>query len=355
MRSSVGYTAEYGAHMSESAFCATCHTLYTPFVDAEGNILGVFPEQVIFLEWQQSEFGDGEGEDRQCQGCHLPEVSGEVLISTIAGLPRSPFSSHYFVGGNVMMLNLLKNNVEELGLTASTDNFDTTITRTTDQLQQSTALFSFQEIEEEDDKLTIQLLVENRAGHKVPTGIPMRQLWIHLLVSDANGQTVFESGQAQADGSIVGNDADEDITTVEPHYDLITDPSQVQIYESVMENSDGEVTFTLLRGAAYIKDNRLLPSGFDKVSAIEDTAVHGAAVEDENFSGGSDQITYIVDIDGFEEPYTVSAELLFHAVSNSFVADLVEGDLPEVNAFESMYSSVDRMPVVIVSLEEKVE
>jgi hypothetical protein len=40
----------------------------------------------------------------------------------------------------------------------------------------------------------------------------------------------------------------------EPHYDVITKPGQVQIYEGIMLNTDNEVTYTLLRAAKYVKD-----------------------------------------------------------------------------------------------------
>ncbi|MDF1596036.1 MAG: hypothetical protein P1T08_08065 [Acidimicrobiia bacterium] len=46
----------------------------------------------------------------------------------------------------------------------------------------------------------------------------------------------------------------------EPHYDTVADPGQVQIYETILLTTDREVTTTLLRGATYLKDNRLLPA-----------------------------------------------------------------------------------------------
>ena len=40
---------------------------------------------------------------------------------------------------------------------------------------------------------------------------------------------------------------------------MITDQGQVQIYESLMRDTDGNITYTLLRASTYSKDNRLLP------------------------------------------------------------------------------------------------
>ncbi len=73
----------------------------------------------------------------------------------------------------------------------------------------------------------------------------------------------------------MGNDNDADPAAYEPHYATIDDAEQVQIYESIMGNTDGEVTTTLLRGAGYLKDNRLLPSGFDKDTVGADIACAG--------------------------------------------------------------------------------
>ena len=68
-------------------------------------------------------------------------------------------------------------------------------------------------------------------------------------------------------GQIAGNDNDADATRFEPHYNEIKAADQVQIYESIMVDQAGAVTTGLLTAVRYVKDNRLLPRGFDKRTA----------------------------------------------------------------------------------------
>jgi hypothetical protein len=51
----------------------------------------------------------------------------------------------------------------------------------------------------------------------------------------------------------------------------------------------------LLTAVGYLKDNRLLPNGFDKQSATKDIAVVGNALDDPNFTGQGSVIRYVVD------------------------------------------------------------
>ena len=108
--------------------------------------------------------------------------------------------------------------------------------------------------------------MENLGGHKLPTAYPSRRAWIHVSVRDRNHRTVFESGALNPDGSIQGNDNDCDPARFEPHYDEI-DSQQVEIYESIMKDHAGHVTTGLLSAIGYVKDNRLLPRGFNKGTA----------------------------------------------------------------------------------------
>ena len=357
MRSGSGFTPVYGEHVTEAALCATCHTLFTPYVDADGNVLGEFPEQVAFLEWQHSEFGDGMGEDRTCQDCHMPDASGAVVISVVpAGLQaRSPFARHHFVGGNALMLRILDDHRDELEVTADSTGFDTVTGRVLDQLRNDAGVLTILSTEVDGSTIAADLKVENQAGHKFPTGFPARRLWVHLTVADGSGSVFFESGAPQADGSIAGNDADQDLSAFEPHHTTITAEDQVQIYESVMQNSDGEITYTLLRAAAYAKDSRLLPSGFDKATAGEDFAVAGQALQDADFVGGSDEITYTLDTADRQGPFTVTAELLYSSVSFPFVEDMRLEDTSLAERFVGYYDGADKTPTVVATAEATVQ
>ena len=55
----------------------------------------------------------------------MPKIYDPIKISGMGNFPdRTPFWRHTFVGGNFYMQNLLKNNIDSLGLTATPENFD---------------------------------------------------------------------------------------------------------------------------------------------------------------------------------------------------------------------------------------
>jgi hypothetical protein len=156
-------------------------------------------------------------------------------------------------------------------------------------------------------------------------------------VRDRNGRAIFESGALNANGSIQGNDNDDDANRFEPHYAEIARPDQVQIYESVMTAQDGRLTTGLLTALRYVKDNRLLPKGFDKRSATPDIAVHGEAEADADFSGGSDRIRYTVSTAGSQGPFEVEAELWYQPIAFRWAMNLKTYDAPEPRRFVGYY------------------
>lgn len=357
MRMHVGYTPVQGVQMSESALCGTCHTLYTPVVDASGQLLGIeFPEQTPFLEWAHSSYANSAQEFASCQECHMPEAAGSVVVSNrpwwLEGRPG--FEQHYFVGGNAFMLSMLRTSLAELGVTATAGDLDATITRTVDQLHTGTAALSVVEAQVSGSTLTFAVDVHNLAGHKLPSGIPLRRVWLNVMVRDKRGRIVFESGRAHTNGAIAGNDADAFPGAYEPHYDVITASDQVQIYEPVMLDSDGLVTYTFIRAASYAKDNRLLPLGFDKATAGDDFAVRGAAATDVDFVGGSDRVMYQVNVQGARMPLRVTAKLQYQAIGHRAYEDLRSVNTPQVADFSAMYSAMPKAPVTLASVETAV-
>jgi hypothetical protein len=353
MRILSGFLPQYGEHIKRSELCATCHTLYTPYLDEQGNIAGEFPEQTVYLEWLNSVYSDGATNPKACQDCHMPIANGAVVTSTLPnGLtPKEPFNQHYFVGGNAFMIQLHTKHREALNINASEQHLNDTLERTVQQLQNNTASITMKEANATANQLQLNVQINVLTGHKYPAGFPSRRAWLHVLVFDSNDSIVFESGQPLEDGRISGNDADTDPNLYEPHYDRITQADQVQIYEAIMGNTQNNVTYGLLTAAQYLKDNRLLPNGFDRMQAMPDIQSRGQVDTDMNFVGGSDRVEYRIETLGYTEPYRVHVELLHQSVSYPFVRDLMQKDTPEIDRFVSMYDQNDQTPVIIDSLD----
>ena len=51
MQMHTGYLPTYGEQVGSAALCGSCHNLYTPYVDATGEMRGEFPEQTPYTEW----------------------------------------------------------------------------------------------------------------------------------------------------------------------------------------------------------------------------------------------------------------------------------------------------------------
>jgi hypothetical protein len=83
---------------------------------------------------------------------------------------------------------------------------------------------------------------------------------------------------------------------------------EVQIYEAIMGTDARAVTTGLLSAVSYLKDNRVLPRGFDKGTASGDAAVHGDAA-DLDFRAGEDGVGYSIDTTGARGPFTIEVQL----------------------------------------------
>ena len=345
MQSASGYIPVQSNHIRQSEMCATCHNLFTPYIKNDGTLSEeVFPEQTVHLEWLASVYA----QNASCQDCHMIAVEGKSPIANTGGQAQTGINLHTFQGGNQYMLTALRDNPDLLGGSTTKSLFDKAIARTGDQLQNRTASLEVSG-QIHNDQLDVIVKVTNLVGHKFPTSFPSRRAWLHFLVTAEDGSILFDSGEWSANGAIDGNGNDQDPTQFEGHYDLITREEEVQIYESIIGDPDGVVTTTLLRSQSYLKDNRILPIGFDKATAGGDIAVIGDAYSDPDFIGSSDEIQYQVQLENQDGPIHITVELLYQTIGYRWAENLRKGEATETNRFFTIYNGTPNAPVVIAS------
>ena len=345
MRSATGMSPGEATHVRSSEICATCHTLFTRALGPKGEVLGELPEQVPYLEWRHSAFR----EERSCQACHMPEIAHPTPIASVLGADRTGVRRHTFLGGNVFMLRMLNRHRTELGVEALPQELDAAASATLALLQQQSASLSIALASVHADELAVDVNVRNLTGHKLPTGYPSRRVWLHVTVRDAGGGVIFESGAIDDAGAIRGNDNDADASAFEPHHREIRSGDQVQIYEAIMRDVNGRVTTGLLHGTAYLKDNRLLPRGFDKATAPSDIAVRGAAQDDADFTAETDRVRYVVNTAGRAGPFQVTAELRYQTVAYRWAQNLRAYDAMETRRFVGWFDEMAGSSSVVLT------
>ena len=345
MRSVTGFEQAKGDHVKQSELCASCHTLITEAFGPNGEVIGSLPEQMNYQEWQHSDFNR---EQRSCQSCHMPIAPGPIRVASELGDFRETLSRHLFVGGNAFMVRMLNRYRTELGVEALPSELEATAKATLRQLQEDTATISIGDLEQTGDRLAFDVTVRNLSGHKFPTGYPSRRTWLHVTVRDGQGRAIFESGAVNADGAIQGNDNDADPLKYEPHYQQITAPDQVQIYEPVLGDRNGVTTTGLLTATQYLKDNRLLPRGFDKATADRQIGVYGDAASDADFTAAGDRVRYVVNATT-AGPVHVEAELRYQSIGYRWAHNLERYDAAEPRRFVSYYTSMAADSSVVVA------
>jgi len=337
MHSSTGsFAPQRGDQIRSAELCASCHTLITKALGAHGEEIGSLPEQVPYQEWLHSAYRD----ERTCQSCHMPAVSQATAIARILAAPRPGAAHHEFIAANFFMQRIFEKYHDELDVNADAAELGSAAQRTVSYLQSQAARISVSEPSLANGELSVTVTVQNLGGHKLPTAYPSRRAWLHLIVTDRDGRAVFESGAVRPDGSIVGNDNDDDASRFEPHHRLIRSPDDVQIYESILGDANGRVTTGLLSATGYLKDNRLLPKGFDKTTAAPEIAVHGDALGDPGFTDAGDAVTYTMDVRSASGPYRVSAELWYEPIGYRWANNLKHYDAAEPRRFNEQYDAM---------------
>jgi hypothetical protein len=258
----------------------------------------------------------------------------------VLGEPREALSRHDFRGANFLMLGMLNRFRANLGVVARPAEVDAAIARTKVFLQSSAATVSIERTEIVQGRLETDIVVRNLAGHKLPTAYPSRRAWLRLTVHDGQGRLLFSSGGLEPSGAIAGNDNDGDGTRFEPHFRQIRSSDQVQIYEAVMGTEKGAVTTGLLSAVSYLKDNRILPRGFDKATAPGDVAVHGEAIGDSDFNAGQDRVQYSIDVTKAQGPLAIEVQLWYQSIAYRWAQNLRAYRAVEPERFVSYYDQM---------------
>jgi hypothetical protein len=349
MQSSTGgFVPMHGDQIRDAGLCGSCHTLITDALGPNGEKIARFPEQVPFLEWQHSDYAKKE----TCQSCHMPVVDEAVAVTALYGKPREGMHRHVFVGGNFLIEGMLQDHRQDLDVQAQPEVLDAAIKRTVEFLQTKTAKVTICGMDVVPGQLTIHVEVKNLTGHKLPTAYPSRRAWLHVAVQDAHGRLVFESGALNPDGSIVGNDNDADPLRFEPHYSEITSPQQVEIYEPILKDSEGRVTTGLLHAVGYLKDNRLLPTGFNKLTAEKDIAVTGKAADDPDFTDQGSLVRYKVPTANATGPFYVTVELWYQPIGFRWAHNLGAYQAAEPQRLVRYYEQAANKSAVVLAKAE---
>jgi hypothetical protein len=377
-----GLTPVSAGHVRDSALCATCHTLHTDALAPDGSLTGdVLTEQAPYLEWRLSAFSterDARASEAPpgiapagCADCHLPttsrrpEARDEAVdaptVTRLARRPpgpdfpqlddRTPYGHHAFVGGNTLMTSILRDNREALAPTITEAAFEATLAATRDQLRQRTGRVLATPPREDDGRVTGEVLVANLAGHKLPTGYPARRVWLRIRVLDANGRILVASGEHDREGRIL--DARGEVAAfecqggpVEPHRAHIVSADEALIYEPVMRDAAGAPTWRLALGAGWLKDNRLLPEGWD-ADHPDAPEVAPVGVADDDFTGGSDRVSYALPLPPGTTAIEVEVTLFYQPLGARFAAELLGHATPEVATFQALWEAADRRPEVV--------
>lgn len=348
----VGLTPTFGQHMSGSGVCASCHTLITHTADLNGNATGnTSVEQATYHEWLNSIYND----TVPCQRCHMPQINDPVVIANgyqnLA--PRAPFNLHKFMGGNSTMLRLIKQNKSLLGIMVPNAHIDSSINETLLMLQQRTATMLVQVDSLTDDTLFVSVAITNKAGHKFPSGYPSRRAFVQLAVTNGS-DTLFKSGILQPDYEVSGHDPQ-----WEPHYNIISNEQQVQVYEMVMGDVNGDKTTVLERADAALKDNRIPPVGFTTQHNAYDTVkIVGVSAADMDFNRnsngqgtGRDVVHYHIPLNNQSGSFKVNAGLYYQVLPPKWLNEMFSYSSAHIDSFKNMYNQADREPVLVAAGE----
>lgn len=224
---------EFSELHTRSEFCGMCHE-----VSHVVNDLGI---EQTYTEWREGPYNTGDPKTTvHCQDCHMrqkpgvpatgmtdrPDYEGQACEM---GPVRPHVFTHYFVGANAGLPAAMGSKVHsEMAV---------------ERLKHAATLEIVAPKQPKPGALAeVRIKVTNAgAGHYLPTGLTeVRQMWLHVVVTDAKGKAILESGAVDQNGDV--------------------DPDAV-MYHAVLGGADGKPTVNVAMATMVLSDHRIPPKG----------------------------------------------------------------------------------------------
>jgi len=201
-------------YLRSSEFCGTCHDVRTPTDPALAD--PVDPEtgepfqrlENLFTEWKNGPYGpinNQVGGVVSCQDCHMdlgpPEGAGSYAEGETTVFPRpnqveerEEVRTHYFTGIDITLVDFPGQDDESL----DDDGNQIGQVQRRKVLMESAAKIAVTAPSTISEGNTLPIVVHvtnSGTGHNLPSGFSQeRQVWVELIVSDGNGDVIYESG-----------------------------------------------------------------------------------------------------------------------------------------------------------------
>lgn len=228
------HPTKYSELHTTSDFCGLCHN-----VSHAGNHI---PIEQTYNEWKNSPYYTGKPETTvHCQDCHMRQRPGIPATGKTnrpdnpgkacdTGPERPHIWTHYFVGGNAVVTKLLGGDMHAR--------------MAVERLQNAADLQILKNSSYRKNEIShIRVKVLNTgAGHYLPTGLTeVRQMWLSVMITDAKGRVLLQSGHLDEKGNIEKN---------------------AVVYHTKLGNEKGEPVLNVALADRVLYDHRIPPKGY---------------------------------------------------------------------------------------------
>lgn len=221
----------YSELHTRSEFCGMCHDV--------SHVTSKLAIEQTYTEWREGPYHTDDPKTTvHCQDCHMRQQPGVPATGMTerpdnpgqacdGGPQRDHLFTHYFVGANSAIPALMGSKVHsEMAV---------------ERLRHAAMLQVSPPAAIRKGRLVeLNVRVTNTgAGHYLPTGLSeVRQMWLHVVVTDADGKTIFESGAVAENGDVDG---------------------KAVMYHTVLGDADGKAVLNVALATRVLSDHRIAP------------------------------------------------------------------------------------------------